>query len=104
MNFGNDIFNQGKAEEESWLDTFQPWSEYHSKREPTPSRNNHPGRNALKPLIGEKVSTLKAQYHCMNIIKKDANFINRSQKPIDVSDQPVYALSLSLSGGTTSIS
>ena len=45
------------------------------------------------PLINKKVATLKAQFHCMNIIKDTINFINPTQVPIDVSDQPVYALS-----------
>ena len=45
------------------------------------------------PLIGEKVNSLKAQYHCMSIIKKTIHFINESQIPVDASDQPVYGLS-----------
>ena len=48
---------------------------------------------SLMPLINEKVSTLKAQYNCMEIIKNTKNVINSGHIPIDVSDQPVYALS-----------
>ena len=44
------------------------------------------------PLINEKVATLKSQFHCMNIIKGTIKSINPHQIPIDVSDQPVYAL------------
>ena len=38
------------------------------------------------PLINETVSTLKAQYNCMEIIKNTKNVINFDHIPIDVSD------------------
>ena len=41
---------------------------------------------SLMPLINEKVSTLKAQYNCMEIIKNTKNVINFDHIPIDVSD------------------
>ena len=42
--------------------------------------------SSLMPLINEKVSTLKAQYNCMEIIKNTKNVINFDHIPIDVSD------------------
>ena len=35
-----------------------------------------PGTNVLLPLIPQPVHTLQTQYHCMNIIKETANFLN----------------------------
>ena len=42
--------------------------------------------SSLMPLINETVSTLKAQYNCMEIIKNTKNVINFDHIPIDVSD------------------
>ena len=42
--------------------------------------------SSLMPLINEKVSTLKAQYNCMEIIKNTKNVINFDHIPIHVSD------------------
>ena len=56
-----DTFNKGKKDEEMWLNSSKSWSEYHSERET--GGQCYPGQHALKPLIGEKVNTLKAQYH-----------------------------------------
>ena len=47
----------------------------------------------LLPLINQKVETLQSQFHCMNIIKNTIHYINPNQVPVDISDQPVYALS-----------
>ena len=44
------------------------------------------------PLIREKVHTLATQIHCMKIIKETIKAINDGQTPIDVCNQPVYAL------------
>ena len=93
-NYDADTFNQGRKEEIMWLNSTNAWSEYHSEREAETDVSHYPGQHALKPLIGEKVNTLNGQYHCMKIIKEDTNFINPNQKPVDVSDQPVYALSV----------
>ena len=41
--------------------------------------------SSLMPLINETVSTLKAQYNCMEIIKNTKNVINFDHIPIDVS-------------------
>ena len=66
------------------------WSKYHS----IASRREFetPGINSILPLIKEPVHTLKAQYHCMNIIKTTISNINPGQIPADTCDQPVYAI------------
>ena len=96
-----DKYNIGKDKEYTWLeqvvscinihDSFCSWSSFHSEQEVSQPPNSV-GVHALMPLIHEKVATLKAQFHCMNIIKDTIKFIN-PQIPIGVSDQPVYALS-----------
>ena len=35
---------------------------------------------------------IDTQYHCMNIIKNTIEKLNPSQTPVDICDQPVYAL------------
>ena len=50
------------------------------------------GVTTILPLIREKVHTLETQFHCMKIISKTIDFLNPGQTPIDVCDQPVYAL------------
>ena len=45
------------------------------------------------PMINKNVASLKVQFHCMNLIKKTISFINQDQIPVDVSGQPVFALS-----------
>ena len=66
------------------------WSKHHAslKRRKT----GIPGINAIMPMINKPVHTIETQYHIMSINKKTTNFLNVSQTPIDVSDQPVYAL------------
>ena len=51
-----------------------------------------PGINAIMPMINKPVHTLETQYHVMSINRKITNFLNTSQTPLDVCDQPVYAL------------
>ena len=54
--------------------------------------NCPPGINAIMPMIREPVHTLQMQYHCMQITKTTIEAVNPGQTPVDVSDQPVYAL------------
>ena len=88
-----------KIEELKWLDGMidansvddsMSWSKYHS----TASKREFetPGINSILPLIKEPVHTLKAQYHCMNLIKTTISNINPGQIPADTCDQPVHAL------------
>ena len=66
------------------------WSKHHAnKRRVDPS---FPGINVILPLIPKTVHTLETQFHCMNITKSTRTFLNPFQTPIDVCDQPVYAL------------
>ena len=83
----------GRSKEMSWLDSFDivniencvSWSKFHSIST-IDSNNSHQtaGRNALMPMISKKVASLKAQFHCMNLIKKTISFINQDQIPVDV--------------------
>ena len=44
------------------------------------------------PLLRDPVHTLNMQFHCMKINQNTINAVNPGQTPVDVSDQPVYAL------------
>ena len=44
------------------------------------------------PLIREIIHTLDRQIHCMKIIKETIKAMNDGQTPVDVCNQPVYAL------------
>ena len=97
--FTNTEFDKGRNAEISWLESAEktqciPWSSFHSTT--TSSIDQTPGINALMPLINKKVSTLEAQYHIMSMVKKIVQYVNHNQVPIDVSDQPVFALSKEL--------
>ena len=48
--------------------------------------------SSIMPLIRDKVHTLDTQYHCMKIIAETIKVINPDQTPIDICDQPVFAL------------
>ena len=96
----NTIYLEGILEETAWLEkvssssVFDSWSKHHSQM----NRFSVlvPGVNAILPLIPEPVHTLNMQYHCMKIIMQTVNFLNPGQIPVDVSDQPVYALTKEL--------
>ena len=55
-----------------------------------------PGINTISPVIRDKVATLNTQGHCMLENIRSTNVINPNQTPVDVSDQPVYALTKEL--------
>ena len=98
LTFSHAAFDRGKTQI-LWLDNAEtnactPWSSFHSKE--IMETNKCPGINALMPMINKKVSTLDAQYHIMCMVKKLICHINQHQIPIDVSDQPVFALSKEL--------
>ena len=92
-------YNLGKNKKLAWLEIVSEannsncntWSKFHSNLKS--QKCNPIGINALMPLINEKVSSIKSQYHCMKIIRDTTNYINPDQIPVDVSDQPVYAFS-----------
>ena len=51
------------------------------------------GIHALMPLITKKGSSSTSQFHCMNIMKNMIKFNNQDKVPVDVSYQPVFAIS-----------
>ena len=66
------------------------WSKYRAEKEkPKPNINEI---NVILPLMPKPVHTLETQYHCMQITKNIIAFFNLNQNSIDVSDEPVYAL------------
>ena len=66
------------------------WAAHHAsmKRE----HSYPPGINTISPVIRNKVAKLNTQGHCMLENIRSTNVINPIQTPVDVSDQPVYAL------------
>ena len=84
-----------KLKEQLWLenisdiDNIKHWSKYHSGNA---SNISVKGINAALLITLKTVHTLSTQYHCMVIIKKTINYLNPGQTPVDVCDQPVYAL------------
>ena len=66
------------------------WSSYHA----TYKRNQVEtvGASSILPLLQDKVHTLDMKYHCLDIMKDTVSQVNQNQTPLDVCDQPVYAL------------
>ena len=102
-NFSHAEFDKERSQEILWLEEndinkSDPWSSYHSKAITDTDQNSYDptGINALMPMINKKVHTLDAQYHIMSLIKNHISYINKDQIPVDVSDQPVFALSKEL--------
>ena len=94
-------FDLSVQKEISWLDSVsnasinncRSWSKFHSSHS-MHSDSDHTVRiHALMPMIIKKVSSIKSQFHCMNIITNTIKFINKDQVPVDASDQSVFALS-----------
>ena len=86
-----------KQKEQNWLqqtvstgNTGKSWAQYHAgENRDVPLQQ---GTNVLLPLIRDKVNTLDMQYHIMKLNIKAVEALNPGQTPVDVSDQPVYAL------------
>ena len=74
--------------------TCNGWAAHHASMK----RGHHypPGINTISPLIRDKVATLNTQGHCMLENIKSTAVINPGQTPVDVSDQPVFALTKEL--------
>ena len=94
------ILDAGIAEEYEWLKCIydnlvskidvDPWSKHHSnKKRLTPGIK---GYHSLIPLINKSVNSLPSQHHCMEITQQSTNYLNPWQTPVDVCDQPVFAL------------
>ena len=54
------------------------------------------GINTILPLHRDKASTFNMQSHLMHMDMKWTEILNANQTPVDVSDQPVYALTKEL--------
>ena len=90
--FDFDLLRKALDDEIEWLSQLDinGWSSHHASV--NRSEVKEPDITTILPLIREKVHTLDTQYHCMNIISQTINAINPNQTPVDVCDQPVYAL------------
>ena len=92
--------NLSRDNEFAWLESVSqanqhnclPWSKFHSVNSEF-KQSKSIDINAMMPLINEKVSSIKSQYHCMKIIRDTIGFLNPNQIPVDVSDQPIFAFS-----------
>ena len=88
------------SDELSWLNQFicsmdgdslpPAWSGYHAGLNRGVS--HPPGINSILPVLRDKVHTLNTQAHIMKQNIKWTAILNPGQTPVDVSDQPVYAL------------
>ena len=97
-------FNIAVSEEFSWLinfnlvmdtDTLPPaWSGFHAAEKRGP--RYPPGINTILPVLRDKVHTLNTQAHIMKQNIKWTEILNPGQTPVDVSDQPLYALTKKL--------
>ena len=93
-------FNIAVSEEFSWLikfnlvmdtDTLPPaWSGFHAAEKR--GARHPPGICTILPVLRDKVHTLNTQAHIMKLNIKWTETLNPGQTPVDVSDQPVYAL------------
>ena len=67
------------------------WSKYYSNKKcnvPSVKRCH-----SLLPLIDAPVHTVASQYHYMNIIMNNIEYLNPGHIAVYLCDQPVYALS-----------
>ena len=71
-------------------DSTSSWSQHHARKKRSSVRQTY--INVILPLINDVVHTLDMQYHCMDIIKRSTALLNPDQIPVDVCDQPIYAL------------
>ena len=99
----NTMYVKGVSDEVEWLESVlssldegsvDSWSKHHSAQKRRVV--DMPGNHAILPLIDSPVHTLQTQHHCMQINKKTTEFLNPGQTPVDVCDQPVYALTWEL--------
>ena len=55
-----------------------------------------PDVNAICPLLQDKVSTFNMEAHLVQLNMKSTAILNPTQTPVNISDQPVYALTKKL--------
>ena len=70
------------------------WVTYHASQKR--GVQHPPGINTILPMLRDKVHTLNTQAHIMKLNIKWTENLNPGQTPVDVSDQPVYALTKTL--------
>ena len=95
-----ELYSQERMHEITWLEKVShtmpedtivdSWVKHHASQNRV--EQAVPGINAILPLIPKQVHTLETQFHCMNIIRNTTAFLNPHQMPLDVCDQPVFAL------------
>ena len=98
------LFDLAVGEELYWLikfnslvdtDALPPaWASFHAAEKR--SKLYPPGINTILPMLRDKVHTLNTQAHIMKENIKWTEILNPGQTPVDVSDQPVYALTKTL--------
>ena len=100
------IFKSAVDDENSWLSRiwidFQSengvlitgWSRFHTELQRR--MLDHPGVNTISPLLRDKVNTLHMQNHCLLLNMQSTKVLNENQIPVDVSDQPAFALTKEL--------
>ena len=98
-----EILKIARIDEFQWLqfvsdlDTFEPytsWSVYHSRKDVVQGREKCV--NSILPLLPQNVATLSMKRHCIEVTKAATELLNPGQVIVDVSDQPLYALSKQL--------
>ena len=86
-----EYFILSKAE---WLDATvalnHGWASHHVSQKGYKKRGKD--FSAVLLLLREKVHTLSMQHHCMNIVTNTINEVNPRQTPVDVCNQPIFAL------------
>ena len=88
------IFQEAVQQEYTWLSTTvvsnHGWASYWASKRRYKKRKKDFA--SLLPLLRDKVHTMSMQFHCMNIITKTIKEVNPTQTPVDVCDQPIFAL------------
>ena len=96
----NDILTVGRDKEFRWLQYVSDatetnsdlsWSVYNERRnDPINSEKSY---NSILPLLRQNVRSYSMQMHCIEITKAAIEILNPGQPAVDVSDQPIYAIS-----------
>ena len=94
LSLDSSILNETVQQEIEWLHTTvalnHDWASYHASQKRYKKRRKD--FTAMLTLLRGKVHTLSMQYHFMNIATNTINKVNSRQTPVDVCDQPIFAL------------
>ena len=92
------LLKEALAVEYSWLDRSvrgnHAWASFHASLKQY--RKREIDFTAILPLLRQVVHTLSMQYHCMTIVTDMIKEVNPGQTPVDVCDQPIFALTKQL--------